>query len=51
MVDLRAKDLLIRENDAVKISAEISYLPSFKALAQKHAIIEESKHKMSIATS
>lgn len=51
LIDLPAKDLLLREDAALKIRTEISYLPSFKSLKVKENLIEESRRRISIATS
>lgn len=51
LIELRAKDLIFRENEAIRLTADIFYLPSFKFLTEKQSLIEETKRKVSIATS
>lgn len=51
LIDLPMKDVLIREDLSLKIRIEISYLPSFQNLKVKENLIEESRRRISIATS
>ena len=49
MLDLKNKDVILRESQEIKISSEISYLASFKNLVKKkESLAEESKRKTSV---